>query len=132
MRGISGEFKKERERPSRTLFVRNISYEVTEEELRPIFEKYGEIKKFFNRVSKRGMAFITYVSNLFGEIFFFEKFMISTFLQFNSIYEFFWCEDVHWIVSYDFRFIKWMRSWKSVLIIVSYERLKKKKIINPQ
>ena len=47
---------------SRTLFIRNISYDVPESTIREMFEKYGEIKKLFLLVEKRGMAFITYVS----------------------------------------------------------------------
>lgn len=47
---------------SRTLFIRNVSYDVPESTIREMFEKYGEIKKLFLLVEKRGMAFITYVS----------------------------------------------------------------------
>eukprot|EP00028_Trichosphaerium_sp_Am-I-7-wt_P002850 CAMPEP_0168532024 /NCGR_PEP_ID=MMETSP0405-20121227/15911_1 /TAXON_ID=498012 /ORGANISM="Trichosphaerium sp, Strain Am-I-7 wt" /LENGTH=411 /DNA_ID=CAMNT_0008557167 /DNA_START=251 /DNA_END=1487 /DNA_ORIENTATION=- len=50
----------EREFPCRTLFVRNIAYEVSTDELREMFEQYGEIKRFFPLINKRGMAFITY------------------------------------------------------------------------
>ncbi|KAL7720206.1 Polyadenylate-binding protein [Entamoeba marina] len=48
------------ERKSRVLFVRNIFFQITEEDLRSLFEKYGEIKKLFNQVAQRGIAFITY------------------------------------------------------------------------
>lgn len=54
--------KVERERPSRTLFVRNINYSVSESTIREMFEQYGEIKRFFNLIEKRGMCFVTYVS----------------------------------------------------------------------
>jgi len=54
----------EREFPCRTLFVRNIAYEVSTDELREMFEQYGEIKRFFPLINKRGMAFITYVSTV--------------------------------------------------------------------
>lgn len=51
-----------KEKPTRTLFVRNISYDYSPDEIEQMFAKYGQIKKFFNLISKRGMAFITYVS----------------------------------------------------------------------
>lgn len=66
-----------RENPSRTLFVRNLDFSTTEEQLKEMFEKYGqvvsnfkwivilmlcrEIKSLFNRMEKRGMVFISYV-----------------------------------------------------------------------
>jgi RNA recognition motif-containing protein len=43
------------------LFVRNVSYNTSERTLIGLFEKYGEIKRVFNLIDKRGMAFITYV-----------------------------------------------------------------------
>lgn len=49
------------ERPTRTLFVRNVNYTVSEKQLRETFQKYGEIKRIFNLIEKRGMAFVTYV-----------------------------------------------------------------------
>eukprot|EP00029_Vermamoeba_vermiformis_P007110 TRINITY_DN297_c0_g1_i2.p1 TRINITY_DN297_c0_g1~~TRINITY_DN297_c0_g1_i2.p1 ORF type:complete len:388 (+),score=36.08 TRINITY_DN297_c0_g1_i2:98-1261(+) len=49
-----------KEKPTRTLFVRNISYDYSPDEIEQMFAKYGKIKKFFNLISKRGMAFITY------------------------------------------------------------------------
>jgi RNA recognition motif-containing protein len=49
-----------KEKPTRTLFVRNISYDYSPDEIEQMFAKYGQIKKFFNLISKRGMAFITY------------------------------------------------------------------------
>lgn len=52
----------QKERLSRTLFVRNINYDISESSLRELMEKYGEIKRFFNLIDKRGMAFITFVS----------------------------------------------------------------------
>jgi len=51
------------EKPSRTLFIRNVQYETPEKEIHDMFSKFGEIRKFFNIVAKRGMAFVTYVSD---------------------------------------------------------------------
>ncbi|KAF9055909.1 hypothetical protein BJ165DRAFT_457336 [Panaeolus papilionaceus] len=50
----------QRERPCRTLFIRNIKYETPSEEVRRIFEEHGEIKTFFDLISTRGMVFVTY------------------------------------------------------------------------
>ena len=50
------------ERRSRVLFVRNISFNFPEEKFREMFESYGEIKKIYNQIQQRGIAFITYVS----------------------------------------------------------------------
>jgi len=50
----------QREQPTRTLFVRNIAYDVSQDLLEQQFRKYGEIKKVFNLIDKRGMAFISY------------------------------------------------------------------------
>eukprot|EP00027_Filamoeba_sp_ATCC50430_P018660 CAMPEP_0168572452 /NCGR_PEP_ID=MMETSP0413-20121227/17946_1 /TAXON_ID=136452 /ORGANISM="Filamoeba nolandi, Strain NC-AS-23-1" /LENGTH=331 /DNA_ID=CAMNT_0008605511 /DNA_START=97 /DNA_END=1093 /DNA_ORIENTATION=- len=52
--------KKEKERPSRTLFIRNIDYSVSGDELQKICEAFGQIKKFFPLIEKRGMTFVTY------------------------------------------------------------------------
>ncbi|CEG75176.1 hypothetical protein RMATCC62417_10267 [Rhizopus microsporus] len=49
-----------RERPCRTLFVRNVQYGITESEIRNLFEKFGEVKDVFNLIENRGMIFITY------------------------------------------------------------------------
>ena len=57
-----GSEKKEKERPSRTLFIRNIDYSVSGDELQKICETYGQMKKFFPLIENRGMAFVTYVS----------------------------------------------------------------------
>ncbi|OAV95228.1 hypothetical protein PTTG_07203 [Puccinia triticina 1-1 BBBD Race 1] len=43
-----------------TLFVRNVKYETDSQEVRDKFEQMGEIKIFFDLISTRGMAFITY------------------------------------------------------------------------
>jgi hypothetical protein len=53
--------KQMKEKPSRTLFVRNISYDTREEDLRQLFEQYGPVRKIFNLIRKRGMAFVTFV-----------------------------------------------------------------------
>jgi RNA recognition motif-containing protein len=50
------------EQQSRTLFVRNVSYNTSERTLMDLFKKYGEVKRVFNLIDKRGMAFITYVT----------------------------------------------------------------------
>jgi len=52
--------KQMREKPSRTLFVRNISYDTKEEDLKQLFEKFGPVRKIFNLIRKRGMAFVTF------------------------------------------------------------------------
>ncbi|KAG8886577.1 hypothetical protein FRB98_001225 [Tulasnella sp. 332] len=49
-----------RERPCRTLFIRNIKYESSSEEMRAAFEAHGEIKTFFDLIKTRGMVFVTY------------------------------------------------------------------------
>ena len=51
------------ERPSRTLFIRNITYNTTESYLQELFGRFGDVKKIFSLVETRGMAFITYVSH---------------------------------------------------------------------
>ncbi|ELP84885.1 RNA-binding protein, putative [Entamoeba invadens IP1] len=55
-----GATKDEKERPSRTLFAHNISYNVPETEIKELFSKYGELKKVFSKIDDRGIAFITY------------------------------------------------------------------------
>ncbi|KAJ7024345.1 hypothetical protein C8F04DRAFT_159777 [Mycena alexandri] len=50
----------QRERPCRTLFIRNIKYETNSEDVRHQFEEHGEIKTFFDLISTRGMVFVTY------------------------------------------------------------------------
>ncbi|CAA7264776.1 unnamed protein product [Cyclocybe aegerita] len=50
----------QREKPCRTLFIRNIKYETPSEDVRRIFEEHGEIKTFFDLISTRGMVFVTY------------------------------------------------------------------------
>lgn len=49
-----------KERPCRTLFVRNVHFDITEDQIRKIFEKYGDIKGIYNLLGKRGLAFITF------------------------------------------------------------------------
>lgn len=49
-----------RERPCRTLFVRNIDFHADMKELRQRFEQFGEVKSFFDLVEKRGLAFISF------------------------------------------------------------------------
>ncbi|KAF8079046.1 hypothetical protein FPV67DRAFT_1467314 [Lyophyllum atratum] len=44
----------QRERPCRTLFIRNIKYETNSD------DEHGEIKTFFDLISTRGMVFVTY------------------------------------------------------------------------
>ncbi|KAI0068000.1 hypothetical protein BV25DRAFT_1793149 [Artomyces pyxidatus] len=52
----------QRERPCRTLFIRNIkaSYETNSDEVRRQFEEHGEIKTFFDLIANRGMVFVTF------------------------------------------------------------------------
>ncbi|KAI0035125.1 hypothetical protein K488DRAFT_43981 [Vararia minispora EC-137] len=52
----------QRERPCRTLFIRNIkaSYLPLGEEVRHIFEEHGEVKTFFDLIANRGMVFVTF------------------------------------------------------------------------
>ncbi|AAW45857.1 hypothetical protein CNBJ1460 [Cryptococcus deneoformans B-3501A] len=50
----------QQERPCRTLFVRNVQYDADPESLRLQFESFGQIKNFYEMVSKRGMIFISY------------------------------------------------------------------------
>ncbi|BGP43359.1 hypothetical protein JCM10449v2_007391 [Rhodotorula kratochvilovae] len=49
-----------RERPCRTLFVRNLKFGLMPEDVRRPFAEIGDIKTFFDLVEKRAMAFITY------------------------------------------------------------------------
>jgi RNA recognition motif-containing protein len=51
-----------RERPCRTLFIRNIKYETSSDEVRQKFEDHGDVKTFFDLIANRGMVFVTYVS----------------------------------------------------------------------
>ncbi|KXN88923.1 Protein MEI2-like 2 [Leucoagaricus sp. SymC.cos] len=50
----------QRERPCRTLFIRNIKYETNSDDVRRQFEEFGDIKTFFDLISTRGMVFVTY------------------------------------------------------------------------
>ncbi|CAL1694305.1 unnamed protein product [Somion occarium] len=50
----------QRERPCRTLFIRNIKYETDSSDVRRLFEEHGEIKTFFDLIANRGMVFVTY------------------------------------------------------------------------
>ncbi|KAF8333168.1 uncharacterized protein EI90DRAFT_637413 [Cantharellus anzutake] len=49
-----------RERPCRTLFVRNIKYESDSSAIRRQFEEHGQIRTFFDLIHTRGMVFVTY------------------------------------------------------------------------
>lgn len=48
--------------PTKTLFVRNIAFEVSQSELRELFALYGPVNHIFEQIDKRGIAFVTYVS----------------------------------------------------------------------
>lgn len=48
------------EKPCRALFIRNIDNGVDPEHIRGTFAQYGEIKLFYEQVSKRGICFVTY------------------------------------------------------------------------
>ncbi|TFK56483.1 RNA-binding domain-containing protein [Heliocybe sulcata] len=50
----------QRERPCRTLFIRNIKYETDSNDVRRRFEEHGDIKTFFDLIANRGMVFVTY------------------------------------------------------------------------
>ncbi|PBK76591.1 RNA-binding domain-containing protein [Armillaria solidipes] len=50
----------QRERPCRTLFIRNIKYETNSNDVRRSFEEHGDIKTFFDLISTRGMVFVSY------------------------------------------------------------------------
>ncbi|KAH7881176.1 uncharacterized protein C8R40DRAFT_22447 [Lentinula edodes] len=50
----------QRERPCRTLFIRNIKYETNSADVRRQFEEHGDIRTFFDLISTRGMVFVTY------------------------------------------------------------------------
>ncbi|EIM88137.1 uncharacterized protein STEHIDRAFT_130101 [Stereum hirsutum FP-91666 SS1] len=50
----------QRERPCRTLFIRNIKYETNSDEVRRQFEEHGQIKTFFDLIANRGMVFVTF------------------------------------------------------------------------
>ncbi|KAG9120904.1 hypothetical protein FRC07_003368 [Ceratobasidium sp. 392] len=54
------EQRLKRETPCRMLFVRQIQYETDSDSVRKQFEEFGEIKTFFDLISNRGMAFVTY------------------------------------------------------------------------
>lgn len=63
---MSHEERREREKPTRTLFIRNIPYEANQTEVNDIFASYGKLARFYNLITKRGMAFVTYVRLKFG------------------------------------------------------------------
>jgi len=52
--GDDKQSRLQREKPARTLFVRNIAYETSEDVIREMFGKYGEMKKIFNLIPTRG------------------------------------------------------------------------------
>ncbi|KAL1924443.1 uncharacterized protein VTP21DRAFT_4097 [Calcarisporiella thermophila] len=54
------QFRIQRERPCRTLFVRNLHLWQDEEEVVNLFSRYGELKDKFNHIKKRGMMFLVY------------------------------------------------------------------------
>lgn len=47
-------------KPCRTLFVRNVTFEVDIPAFRAEFEQFGAIKTFFDLIQRRGMVFVTY------------------------------------------------------------------------
>eukprot|EP00835_Amoeboradix_gromovi_P005291 NODE_484_length_7802_cov_0.227184.p3 type:complete len:175 gc:universal NODE_484_length_7802_cov_0.227184:1068-1592(+) len=49
-----------RETSVRTLFIRNVDYNITEDDIVQLFSKYGEIKRSFFLIEKRGIAFVTF------------------------------------------------------------------------
>lgn len=55
-----GAARPEDSKPCRTLFVRNVAFEVDESTLRADFASFGEIRTWFDLVQRRGMLFVTY------------------------------------------------------------------------
>ncbi|SCV72956.1 BQ2448_6881 [Microbotryum intermedium] len=49
-----------RERPCRTLFIRNVKFGTDVQEIRELFEPIGHIKTLFDMLDKKGMVFLTY------------------------------------------------------------------------
>ncbi|GJJ75091.1 hypothetical protein EMPS_07449 [Entomortierella parvispora] len=49
-----------RERPNRTLFIRNLGYNADLEDVRALYAPFGEIKSLYSLIENRGLAFITY------------------------------------------------------------------------
>ncbi|WFC97939.1 hypothetical protein MYAM1_000659 [Malassezia yamatoensis] len=47
-------------KPCRTLFVRNVAFEVNVDQFRERFEQFGEIKTWFDLIQRRGLLFVTY------------------------------------------------------------------------
>lgn len=47
-------------KPCRTLFVRNVAFEVNVHQFREQFEQFGEIKTWFDLIQRRGLLFVTY------------------------------------------------------------------------
>ena len=47
-------------KPCRTLFVRNITFEIDIPSFRSELERFGAIKTFFDLIQRRGMVFVTY------------------------------------------------------------------------
>ncbi|KAK4048525.1 hypothetical protein OIV83_004693 [Microbotryomycetes sp. JL201] len=54
------EERVQKERPRRTLFVRNVKYGTPSEQIKGLFERIGDLKDFHDLLEKRGMAFVTY------------------------------------------------------------------------
>jgi RNA recognition motif-containing protein len=47
--------------------VRNVEYSTTENDIRKLFDPFGEIKSVFDLIAKRGLVFVSYVlSDLFS------------------------------------------------------------------
>ena len=55
-----GAERPEDSKPCRTLFVRNIAFEVDIGALRAEFESHGDISVWFDMIARRGMVFVTY------------------------------------------------------------------------
>lgn len=47
-------------KPCRVLFVRNVEYSITEQDIRELFAPFGEIKTVFDLIAKRGLVFVTF------------------------------------------------------------------------
>ncbi|EGG21867.1 hypothetical protein DFA_01753 [Cavenderia fasciculata] len=48
------------QKPSRTLFIRNLGFYFKLDDIVPIFAKYGEIRKKYSLIPKRGILFLTF------------------------------------------------------------------------
>jgi RNA recognition motif-containing protein len=55
------------------LFIRNVSFDTSEDQLRQVFGRFGEIKSCFSLTEKRGIFFLTFVRFSLPSIYFTHK-----------------------------------------------------------